>query len=189
MSDSTRDPLDASLRALQARLSEEMRGQWRRDLPFDELISDRWERARRLGFGDGASVYQSSYIYGDVSVGERTWIGPMTVLDGTGGLTIGRTCSISSGVQIYTHDSVKWALSGGEAKYEVAPVTIGDCCYIGSQSVIGKGVRIGAHVLVGACSFVNRDLPDFSIAVGTPCRIVGRVRLDGGEVRLEFTKG
>ena len=50
-----------------------------------------------------------------VTVGAGTWIGPNTLLDGTGGLSIGASCSISAGVQIYTHDSVMWALSGGTA--------------------------------------------------------------------------
>ena len=101
-------------------------------------VSDRWERARTLGFGANASVYASAYVYGDVRVGGDTWIGPFTILDGTGELTIGENCSISAGVQIYTHDSVRWALSGGEAAYERAPVRIGDHCYIGPQTVIPR---------------------------------------------------
>jgi acetyltransferase-like isoleucine patch superfamily enzyme len=172
-------PLSASLVALYDDLRASARTEWQRDLPFDELVFDRWERARSLGFGEGASIYHSSYVYGDVSVGENTWIGPFTLLDGTGGLEIGSTCSISTGVQIYTHDTVMWALSGGTAPYEYAPVSIGDCCYIGSQSVVAKGVTIGEHSVIGACSFVNRSLPPYTIAVGAPCRPVGRVEIDG----------
>jgi acetyltransferase-like isoleucine patch superfamily enzyme len=184
--DSTVNPDRERLRALHHALRDRMRADWHRDLPFSELLSDRWERARSLGFGPDSSIYDLSYVYGDVRVGAGTWIGPFTVLDGSGGLRIGRYCSISSGVQIYTHDSVKWALSGGRAQYERTPVTIGDCCYIGSQTVIAKGVTIGDHVLVGACSFVNRDLPSFTIAAGVPCRVIGRVVVDGDDVRLEY---
>src|SRR3982750_1585315 len=92
-----------------------------RSLPLGDLVADRWARARALGFGEGTSVYDSALVLGDVRVGERTWIGPQTVLDGSGGLTIGSTCSISAGVHIYTHDTVRWALSGGVAPYERAP--------------------------------------------------------------------
>lgn len=180
------DKLRADLLALYAELRNGMRARWSRDLPFDELMFDRWERARSLGFGEGASIYHSSLVYGPVQVGEQTWIGPMTILDGSGGLRIGRTCSISAGVQIYSHDSVKWALSGGTAACERSPVAIGNCCYIGPNSIIARGVTIGDHVVVGAGSFVDRDVPPFSIVVGTPARVVGRVIVDGPAVRLEF---
>jgi acetyltransferase-like isoleucine patch superfamily enzyme len=173
------------LAALYAELRAETRERWSRDLPLDELLSDRWERARSLGFGDGSSIYASSLVYGDVQVGADTWIGPFTILDGSGGLRIGRKCSISAGVQIYTHDTARWALSGGSAPYEHAPVRIADCCHVGAQSVVGMGVTIGAHSVVGACSFVNRDVPAYTVAVGAPCRPVGRVEMgEDGSVEL-----
>jgi acetyltransferase-like isoleucine patch superfamily enzyme len=172
-------------RAAYRELREAMRERWGRDLPFEELLFDRWERARSLGFGEGASIYHNSYVYGDVQVGAGTWIGPFTLLDGSGGLRIGSYCSISAGVQIYTHDTVRWALSGGQARAERAPVRIGDCCYIGSQSVLTKGVTLGDHVVVGAHSFVNRDLPPYSVAFGAPCRVAGRVELEpDGSIRM-----
>jgi acetyltransferase-like isoleucine patch superfamily enzyme len=167
------------------RLQQNMRERWQRDLPFEELLFDRWERAKSLGFGDRANIYHNSYVYGDVKVGNHTWIGPFTLLDGTGGLTIGEYCNISAGVQIYTHDTVKWVLSGGKAEYEYAPVSIGDCVHIGSQSVIKKGVTVGAHSVIGACSFVNKDIPPYTVAVGVPCRPSGRVEIsDDGNVTI-----
>jgi acetyltransferase-like isoleucine patch superfamily enzyme len=182
------DRLRRELLALHDLLRDEVRRRWDRDLPLEELLFDRWERARALGFGEGTSIYQSSHVYGDVTVGSATWIGPFTLLDGSGGLEIGDNCSISTGVQIYTHDTVAWALSGGLAPYERAPVRIGSSCYIGPNSVVAKGVSIGDHSVVGAASLVNRDVPPCSIAVGSPCRIVGRVRLEGGDVRLEYDR-
>ena len=177
--------LTEHLRALYALLRERTREQWDRDLPLYELLFDRWERAQANGFGKGASIYHSSYVFGDVEVGANTWIGPHTLLDGTGGLRIGSNCSISTGVQIYTHDTVKWAVSGGTAPYEYAPVTIGDSCYVGPQSVVAKGVTVGEHSVVGACSFVNRSLPANSVAVGIPCRVIGHVEeREGGDVEL-----
>ena len=177
--------LSDGLRELYAVLRDRTREQWNRDLPFYELLFDRWERARENGFGEGASIYHSSYVFGDVEVGANTWIGPHTLLDGSGGLRIGSNCSISTGVQIYTHDTVKWAVSGGKAAYEYAPVSIGDSCYVGPQSVVVKGVTVGDECVVGACSFVNRPLPAGSVAVGIPCRVVGRVeRREDGDVEI-----
>ena len=174
------------LRRVRDSLAADTRERWDRDLPFGELLSDRWERAKRLGFGEGASIYESSYVYGDVKVGAGTWIGPFTLLDGTGGLEIGSTCSISAGVQIYTHDTVRWALSGGAAEYERAPVRIGDCCHIGASTVVASGITIGDHCVIGACSFVNRDVPPYTVAVGAPCREIGRVVVDGARIELEL---
>jgi len=175
-----------SLHLTYNKLRTATKNRWHRDLPFDELLFDRWERARSLGFGDGTSIYHNSYIYGDVKIGKNTWIGPYTLLDGTGGLVIGDYCSISTGVHIYTHDTVEWALSGGKAEHERAPVSIGNCCYIGSQTVIAKGVTIGDHTVIGACAFVNRLVPPFSIAVGSPCQIIGRVEINADQVRLVY---
>ncbi|TAK01687.1 MAG: acyltransferase [Chloroflexota bacterium] len=164
-----------------------MRADWQRDLPFGELVSDRWRRAADLGFGEGASIYDSSYVYGDVSVGPHTWIGPFTLLDGSGGLIIGEHCSISAGVHIYTHDTVAWAVSGGRVAAQRSPVVIGGNTYIGSQAIVARGVTIGDHCVIGAGSFVNRSIPPYTVAMGTPCRVVGRVEVDAsGRVTLHY---
>lgn len=183
------ETLAAQMRSVYEALRGDMRAKWKRDLPFDELLFDRWTRAASLGFGADASIYHHSYVYGDVQVGEHTWVGPLTILDGSGGIRIGRYCSISAGVQIYSHDTVRWALSGGACEYERSAVSIGDCCYIGPQTVVSRGVTIGDHVVVGACSFVNRDIPLRAVAAGVPCRVIGRVVGDGADVRLELTLG
>jgi acetyltransferase-like isoleucine patch superfamily enzyme len=174
------------LRAAHRAAAEELRERWDRDLPFDELVSDRWERAERLGFGEGASIYGSAYVYGEVRVGARTWVGPFVILDGSGGLTIGENCSISAGVQVYTHDTVQWALTNGAAESVRAPTSIGNCCFIGPRATIVHGVTIGDNSVVGAHSFVDRDVPARAIAVGTPARIVGHVELNGARAELIF---
>lgn len=146
----------------------EVDSHFNRTLPFGDYIVDRWEKAKLLGFGEGASIYDSSLVIGDVKVGPDTWIGPFTVIDGSGGLEIGSHCAISAGVQIYSHDSVEWALNGGE--HERAPVRIGDNCFLGPNTIIAKGVTIGDRVVVGANSFVNRDLPSDTRWAGAPVR-------------------
>ncbi len=176
----------AQLQALHGGLAGDMRARFDRDLPLPELLTDRWERARRLGFGEGASVYDSAIIMGDVRVGAGTFVGPMAILDGLrASITIGEQCSISAGVQIYTHDAVRRTLSGNTADFDVAPVEVGDCTYIGSQALILHGVTIGHHCVVGAQSMVNRDLPPFSVAFGTPAAIRGRVMIgDDGAIDI-----
>jgi len=54
-------------------------------------------------------------------------------------------------------------------------VTIGDDCWIGGNTVILPGVTIGKGCTVGAGSVVTRDIPPFSVAVGSPARVVKKV--------------
>ncbi len=175
------------LRAFYAAQDERLRSQYQRSLSFQDAAFDRWERARALGYGEGTSVYNSASIYGNVRVGRHCWIGPNTLLDGTGGgLAIGDFCSISSGVQIYTHDTVLWALSGGVLPRNEKSVRIGDCVYIGSQSIIAAGVTIGTRCVVGANSYVNADVPDRTVIGGSPAHRLGAVVGEGEQVRIAF---
>lgn len=167
-------------------LRKSMNEKWNRDLPFEELLFDRWERAKHLGFGEGTSIYHNAYVYGDVKVGQNTWIGMFVILDGGGGLEIGSYCSIAAGVQIYTHDTTRWAVSGGKAQYEKAPVKINDCCHIGANSIIAKGVEIGAHSIVGAGSFVRQNVPPCTIVSGVPAHAIGKVIVENEKVRYEI---
>ena len=96
----------SQLRGLWQKRRAEVNAKFKRTLPLADYIVDRWEKAKVLGFGEGASIYDSVLVIGDVKVGAKTWIGPFVVLDGSGDLEIGAYCSISAGVQIYSHDSI-----------------------------------------------------------------------------------
>jgi acetyltransferase-like isoleucine patch superfamily enzyme len=170
-------------------LRNEAWAKWNRILPFEELLFDRWEKAKFLKTKKGANIYHNNYIYGKVKIGEHTWVGPYTLLDGSGGvLKIGKFCSISSGVQIYTHNTVKWALTGGKASYEKDNTTIGDFCYIGPHSIVTMGATIGKCSIIGAHSLVNKKIPPFSIAFGVPAKIVGKIEVKGKNVLYKYKK-
>jgi acetyltransferase-like isoleucine patch superfamily enzyme len=51
--------------------------------------------------------------------------------------------------------------------------TIEDDVWIGVDSIIRRGVKIGIGAVVGANSFVNKDVPPFAIVAGNPARIIG----------------
>ena len=95
----------------------------------------------------------NSVIIGEPEIGEGTWIGHYTVIDGSNGLTIGTDCSIASGVHIYTHSTHKLTTENGE--YLHAPVKIGDNVAIGANSVIMYGCKIGDNVCIPALSLVK----------------------------------
>ena len=155
----------------------EINAKWNRTLPLGDCVVDRWEKASVLGFGKGASIYDSAIIIGKVTVGEKTWIGPNVMLDGSGGLEIGAYCSISAGVQIYSHDSVAWALSGGQEPNVYQATKIGSRCYVGPMTIVAKGVVIGDGSVIGAHSLVLKDIPAGSKCYGVPCRVVGASNL------------
>lgn len=149
---------------------KEVKNKWNRVLPIGDYVSDRHEKAIFLGFGVGTTIYDSSLVFGEVRVGRNTWIGPFTVLDGTGVLTIGDNCSISAGVQIYTHDTVQWAISGGSMEIDKSPTIIESNVYLGPNVVVQRGVKIGSGSVIGANSFVNKNLPPNSKGWGNPFR-------------------
>lgn len=179
--------LAEALTALRLQNEKRLKDQFNRSLPFSDGMFDRWERAQRLGFGERTSIYDSAVMYGDVSVGADSWIGPFVILDGSGGpLRIGSFCSISAGVHIYTHDTVLWALSGGKLPYKKASVTIGDNVYIGGQCVVVAGVTIHSRSVVAAQSLVNKDVPSGVIVGGVPAKPIGHVEGEGGDIRIIY---
>ena len=175
------------LRSTRQARDDELAERFERSLPFGDAMFDRWERAKRLGFATGASIYDSAHVFGNVEVGKNTWVGPCTLLDGSGGgVRIGAYCTIGAGVHIYTHDTALWALSGGQLPRRTGPVLVGDCCYIGAQSILVAGVTVGRQVVIAANSVVNRDVPERTIVGGSPARKLGRVSGEGDHVSMIF---
>ncbi len=169
----------ASLRGLGAALTfvehlvSKKRERFARVLPLADYFVDRWDKASLLGFGEGTSVYDSCLVLDRVHMGRNCWVGPFTILDGSGGLTIGDNCTISAGAQLYTHDNINATLRGGPI--ERSPVTIGNNVYIGPNVTIARGVTIGDNVVIGANSLVSGDIPAGMKAAGNPARVLGPV--------------
>jgi maltose O-acetyltransferase len=61
--------------------------------------------------------------------------------------------------------------------FEVSkPVTIGDDCWIGGNTVICPGVTIGDGCTIGAGSVVTKEIPPHSLAVGNPARVIRKLQ-------------
>jgi len=124
--------------------------------------------------------HPSAWIIGEPDIGEGTWVGAFTIIDGSGGLKIGKQCDISCGAQIYTHSSVKRCVSGTKFRedgsinrdlLEKKSVSIGDYTFIGPNSTIIMGVQIGKHCIIGAGAVVVSDVPDHAVVAGNPAKI------------------
>jgi acetyltransferase-like isoleucine patch superfamily enzyme len=171
---------------LHSELDKAFLNNFKRSLPLNEELLDRWDRAKKLGFGIGTSIYDSSFVFGDVSVGKNCWIGPYTIIDGSGGLIIGSNCTVSVGAHIYTHDNVMQTISSGKIDIKRGPVKIGNNVYIGPNSIITKNVTIGNYCVVGANSLVNKDIPDNSVVFGQPAIIKAIVEIHNEEVVFNY---
>ncbi|WP_412539760.1 DapH/DapD/GlmU-related protein [Longispora sp. K20-0274] len=129
---------------------------------------------------------EHAWISGDPVIGAGTWIGAFTVLDGSGGLTIGSGCDISCGAQIYTHSTARRCVSGrAYPDVDRAPVTIGDRVFVGANAVIQMGVTVGDGAVVAAGAVVTGDVPAGTVVAGVPARVVSTVVFDGDNVRFE----
>jgi len=106
------------------------------------------------------------------SIGEGTWIGHFTIIDGSQGLTIGKHCSIASGVHIYTHSTHELIAKGGEKL--TGSVTIGDNVVIGANSIIHYGCQIEDNAIIGALSMLkpHTHVKKGETWVGIPARQV-----------------
>jgi acetyltransferase-like isoleucine patch superfamily enzyme len=116
-----------------------------------------------------------AWMIGKPEIGEGCWIGAFTVIDGSGGLKIGRGCEISCGVHIYTHSTVHRVISErNHNQVDRKPTSVGDFCHIGANAVILMGSVIGNHCVVGAGAVVLEGtiVPDYSLVVGQPARVL-----------------
>ncbi len=130
--------------------------------------------------------HEQAWIVGEPVIGEGTWIGAFTVIDGSGGLTIGQGCDISCGAQIYTHSTVRRCVSGRSVPgVDREPVKIGDHVFVGAQAVVLMGVSIGDRAVVAAGAVVTNDVPAETVVAGVPARPIGKVVVDDHDVRIE----
>jgi acetyltransferase-like isoleucine patch superfamily enzyme len=160
------------IRRFLAILATRKKQQFNRRVSIGDLLTERGDNAAVCGFGEGTTMYDNVLVRGDVKVGRNTWIGPGCILDGSGGrLQIGDWCSISAGVQIYTHHTVNQSISLGRLPIDCAATRIGDGVYIGPNAIVQMGVTIGDKAIIGANSLVNRNIPAGAKAFGSPARI------------------
>lgn len=94
-----------------------------------------------------------------------------TILD-VAKVKIGDNCQMAPGAAIYTAGHPVHPVTRNSGYEFGKEVTIGDNVWIGGNAVICPGVHIGNNVVIGAGSVVTRDIPDWAVAAGNPCRVI-----------------
>ena len=90
-------------------------------------------------------------------------------------ITIGDNCMMAPNVAIYTAGHPIYPTTRNTGFEYGKAVSIGDNVWIGGSTVICPGVHIGDNVVIGAGSVVTKDIPEWSIAVGNPCRVLRKI--------------
>lgn len=119
-------------------------------------------------------------------VEDNVWINHYVRIDATGKVSIGEGCQIGYGACILSHSSHNAIRLMGykymeypfkeRAGYIIKPVNIGPYSFIGGGCFILPGVTIGKGCIIGVNSVVTKDIPDYSIVVGSPAHIIGSTK-------------
>lgn len=94
---------------------------------------------------------------------------PCQYIQGENGIEIGDNVQIAPGVKLISanHDPECF-----ERSLSAPPIKVGSNVWIGANAVLLPGVTVGSNVIIGAGSIVTKDIPDNSVAVGNPCRVI-----------------
>lgn len=143
----------------------------------------------RIIMGDNVEIYGLNTSFGGgkikenpvLEIGNDTFIGPGTKIGICEKVTIGNNCLIAARVIINDNDGhpIDWEKRRKKMAVEasdVKPVIIEDDAWIGEGCFIGKGVEIGRGAIVGARAVVTNDIPEFTIAVGNPAKVIREIK-------------
>lgn len=102
------------------------------------------------------------HIYGNVFWGSEPWL-----------ITLGSNVHITNGVKFITHDGGTLLFRNQVADLEITkPIVVGNNVYFGNNVIVLPGVKIGNNVVIGAGAVVSKDVPDNSVAVGVPAKVI-----------------
>lgn len=130
----------------------------------------------------GIDIGENCEIYSNVSFGSEPYL-----------ISIGDNVRITSGCKFITHDGGVWVLrnlkllDNGDL---FGKITIGNNVHIGLNTVIMPNVTIGDNCIIGCGAIVTKDIPDNSIAVGVPARVIETIDeyYKKNKERCDFTK-
>lgn len=151
------------------RYNQIMPGQW---AELDEALRELLSKAGKNAYIE--PPFHCDYGW-NIEVGDNFYANyNLTVLD-VAKVSVGNNVMLAPNVSIYTAGHPIHPASRNSGYEYGIPVTIGDNVWIGGNVVILPGVTIGSNSVVGAGSVVSKDIPDWSLAAGNPCRVIRKI--------------
>lgn len=117
--------------------------------------------------------FHCDYGY-NIFLGENVYFNLNCVVLDTMKITIGNNVFIGPGVHIYTATHPLNAIERRTIEFS-KPVSIGDDCWIGGNTIVCPGATIGNGCVIGAGSVVTKDIPANSLAVGNPAMVIRKL--------------
>lgn len=150
---------------------------------FNHLPPERWEEIpallKRIFGKTGESIFVEAPFHCDygtnIEVGENFFANyNLTILD-VGKVTIGKNAQFAPNVSIYTAGHPIHPDSRNSGYEYGIDVSIGDNVWLGGGVTVMPGVHIGSNTVIGGGSVVTRDIPEWCVAAGNPCRVIRAV--------------
>jgi acetyltransferase-like isoleucine patch superfamily enzyme len=132
----------------------------------------------KIAIGDGVQIQHGVDIRAlndtHIQIEEDTFIGPYVCIAGPGNVKIGKGCLIAAHCGLFANnhnftDPVEYIAKQGITR---KGIVIGDDCWLGHGVTVTDGVTIGKGCVIGAGSVVTKDIAPYSVAVGTPAKVV-----------------
>ncbi|ADI63869.1 acyltransferase [Trichormus azollae] len=134
--------------------------------------------SNRIYLGNGVAIERNVDIgamdHTCIYIDDNTFIAPNVCIAGPGDIRIGKQCMIGSHTGIYanSHIFADPLLPIRHQGVTCQGIVIEDDCWLGHGVTVLDGVHIGQGSVVGAGAVVNKDIPPYSVAVGTPARVI-----------------
>lgn len=130
-------------------------------------------------FGKSENAFLNPPFYCDygshIEVGKNFFANYNCTIIDVAKVRIGDNCQMAPNVAIYTAGHPVHPAARNTAYEYGIEVTIGDNVWIGGNTVILPGVHIGSNTVIGAGSVVTKDIPEWVIAAGNPCRVIRKI--------------
>jgi sugar O-acyltransferase (sialic acid O-acetyltransferase NeuD family) len=128
------------------------------------------ERVKSMGFAFPTLIHPSSRISSKASLGEGCFVSPQTVVSTK--TVIGSHVFLNRGVLVGHHSSIGDFVTVQPGANIAGLVTIGEASYIAMGAVVLDRVTVGQGCVVGAGAVVTKDVPDNTMVVGVPAKVV-----------------
>jgi len=109
---------------------------------------------------------------GYISIGSESAINEFCIIQGSGGVEIGQRCAIAPSVKFLKNHIIPVDKNAKYGSTTDKLTKVGRNVWIGADTVIIDGVAVGDYTIVGANSFVNKNIPSSVVAAGTPVRVI-----------------